>query len=215
VQMRLTKYLIDNPSVVIEFTHHMKELTKAYGEAKDNVKFLTTLERQFKNLDQEGLVGIEETLPSLMNGLKMVWIISRHYKEGDKMINLLTLISDEIADKVETSIKITKLFRLIDDLPYESQLEASKQLIVQGQRILTSWRNLYRQTRLQIEEDGLERWDFQVKAITERIENMIQILEQLQTVAEILKKFLVFLGPNLKAVTGDSEGIDNLVLEVK
>ena len=33
--------------------------------------------------------------------------------------------------------------------------------------------------------------------------------------AEILKKFLVFLGPNLKAVTGDSEGIDNLVSEVK
>lgn len=28
-------------------------------------------------------------------------------------------------------------------------------------------------------------------------------------------KFLVFLGPNLKAVTGNSEGIDNLVSEVK
>jgi dynein heavy chain len=53
-------------------------------------------------LDQEGLSGIEETLPSLMNGLKMVWIISRHYKEGDKMVNLLSLISDEIADKVES-----------------------------------------------------------------------------------------------------------------
>lgn len=51
VQQRLQRYLNDNPSVVIEFTHNMKELTKAYGEAKDNVKFLTTLERQFKNLD--------------------------------------------------------------------------------------------------------------------------------------------------------------------
>lgn len=80
----------------------MKELTKAQAEAKDNVKFLTTLERQFKNLDSEQLAGIKETLPSLMNGLKMVWIISRHYKEGDKMQNLLTLISEEIADKVES-----------------------------------------------------------------------------------------------------------------
>jgi len=50
-----------------------------------------------------------------------------------------------------------------------------------------------------------------VKAITERIENMINIMQGLQNVAEILKKFLVFLGPNLKAVTGNSEGIDNLV----
>jgi len=28
-------------------------------------------------------------------------------------------------------------------------------------------------------------------------------------------KFLVFLGPNLKAVTGNSEGIDILIEEVK
>lgn len=111
--------MLDNPSVVIEFTHHMKELTKAYGEAKDNVKFLTTLERQFKNLDQEGLAGVEETLPSLMNGLKMVWIISRHYKEGDKMPTLISLISDEISDKIEANVKIHKLFRLNDDLPYD------------------------------------------------------------------------------------------------
>jgi len=46
---------------------------------------LTTLERQFKNLSTEGLEGIFETLPSLMNGLKLVWIISKHYKTDDKM----------------------------------------------------------------------------------------------------------------------------------
>ena len=215
VRQRLQKYLVDNPSTIIEFDNQMKDLTKQYGEAKDNVKFLTTLERQFKNLDQEGLAGIEETLPSLMNGLKMVWIISRHYKEGDKMPNLLSLISDEIADKVEGQIKISKLFHLDDELPFEMQLENSKNLIAQGQRILSTWRNLYKQTKTQIEDDGLERWDFQVRPITDRIDNMIGILDGLLQVSEILKKFLVFLGPNLKAVTGNSEGIDNLVQEVK
>ena len=120
VRQRLSQYLQDNPSTVIEFDMQIKELTKNYSEAKDNVKFLTTLERQFKNLDSEGLNGIEETLQSLMNGLKMVWIISRHYKDGDKMPNLLSLISDEIADKVEGSIKINKLFKLNDELPYET-----------------------------------------------------------------------------------------------
>ena len=78
----------------------MKDLTKLYGEAKDNVKFLQTLERQFKNLATEGLKGLEETLPSLMNGLRLVWIISRHYKTDDKMSNLVSTISNEIADKV-------------------------------------------------------------------------------------------------------------------
>lgn len=44
---------------------------------------------------------------------------------------------------------------------------------------------------------------------------MINVLRELSIVAETLKKFLVFLGPNLKAVTGNSEGIDRLVEDVK
>lgn len=150
-----------------------------------------------------------------MNGLKMVWIISRHYKEGDKMQNLISLISDEIADKVESQIKIQKLFILRDDLPFEMQLEQTEQLIAAGDGILKSWKTHYKNTKADIEEQNLERWDFPVKPINERIEPMTGILSQLLQIADILKKFLVFLGPNLKAVTGNSEGIDNLVQEVK
>ena len=72
------------------------------------MKFLTTLERQFKNLaSEEGFSVIQETIPSLMNGLKMIWIISRNYKNIDKMQDLISLITDEIADKVENSIRIS------------------------------------------------------------------------------------------------------------
>jgi dynein heavy chain, axonemal len=53
------------------------ELQKLHYEAQDNVKFLTTLERHFKNISQGTLVTIKETLPSMMNALRMVWIISR------------------------------------------------------------------------------------------------------------------------------------------
>jgi dynein heavy chain len=87
-----------------------------------------------------------------MNGLKMVWIISRHYKEGDKMQNLIQLISEEIADKVESQIKIGKLFHLRDDLPFEVQLEQSEQLIAQGDAILKSWRKYYKDTKADIED---------------------------------------------------------------
>lgn len=51
VRQRLQTYLEDNQSSVLEFNGQFAELTKAQAEAKDNVKFLTTLERQFKNLD--------------------------------------------------------------------------------------------------------------------------------------------------------------------
>jgi hypothetical protein len=44
-----------------------------------------------------------------------------------------------------------------------------------------------------------------------RIEKMNKVCSDLLQIATDLKKFLLFLGPNLKAVTGKSEGIDKLV----
>lgn len=96
------------------------------------------MERQFKNLaSEEGFSVIQETIPSLMNGLKMVWIISRNYKTMDKMQDLISLITNEIADKVQSSIKVQKLFNLNEKA--EQQLNATKDLINQGKKILESW----------------------------------------------------------------------------
>ena len=98
---RLYKYLQDNHTTVIEYDLQFKDLSKYLGESKEYVKFLSTLERQFKNLATEGLSGVEETLKSLMNGLRLVWIISRHYQNEKKMLKLISTVSYEIADKVE------------------------------------------------------------------------------------------------------------------
>jgi len=69
-----------------------------------------------------------------MNGLKMVWIISRNYKNSEKMQELISLITDEIADKVQNSIQISKLFSLTDKA--EAELQTAKELIIQGKAIL-------------------------------------------------------------------------------
>lgn len=101
-------------------------------------------------------------------------------------------------------------------MPYKQQLENAEAKIVQGHKILLSWKTLYKNTKQQIEEEGgPDRWTFNPKPIVERITHMIEILENLEKIAGILKKFLVFLDSNLKAVTNNSEGIDNLVKEVK
>lgn len=86
---------------------------KLHAQAKDFVKFLTTLERQFKNISRGELPVIEETLPSLLNGLKLIWTISRHINQTEnKMEDLLESISNEICDKVRSQIDIKRIFRL-------------------------------------------------------------------------------------------------------
>ena len=72
-----------------------------------------------------------------MNGLEMIWIISRNYKNIDKMQDLISLITDEIADKVQSSIRIQEIFDLTEKP--ETQLANTRDLIIQGKRILESW----------------------------------------------------------------------------
>ena len=61
----------------------------------------------------------------------------------------------------------------------------------------------------------MDRWDNEPLPLKNRIPHMIDILKDLLDVADTLMKFLVFLGPNFKAVTENSAGIDSLVAEVK
>lgn len=66
-----------------------------------------------------------------------------------------------------------------------------------------------------MDDEQLERWEFQPAPLVERCKYMVGILRDLLEITSNMKKFLVFLGPNLKSVTGNSEGIDKLTLEVK
>ena len=53
------------------------------------------------------------------------------------MQELISLITDEIADKVESNIQINKLFNLSEKA--EAELSAARDLIVQGKTILENW----------------------------------------------------------------------------
>ncbi len=76
-------------------------MTKLAGEARDNVKFLMTLERHFKNVSTGALGAIVDTLPPMMNALRMVWIISRHYSDDQRMGSLFQRIGQEVRGRRE------------------------------------------------------------------------------------------------------------------
>ena len=54
----------------------------------------------------------------MMNSLRMVWIISRHYNKDERMVPLMELIAWKLAERVSrnVNIKVIQKFRLI--FPY-------------------------------------------------------------------------------------------------
>lgn len=102
-QMLQVMKIIDNPQLS-SFNYHFGELSKLYLEAKDNVKFLTTLERHFKHLHDGSFQTILDSMQSMVNGLRMVWVISRHYNTDERMAPLMETIAEMLAKRVRDEV---------------------------------------------------------------------------------------------------------------
>ena len=94
------------------FEYHRGELNKYYLEARDNVKFLGTLERHFKNIAHgANFTIVLETIPAMMNSLRMVWVISRHYNTDERMVPLMERISWELCERASRVINLRSIFK--------------------------------------------------------------------------------------------------------
>ena len=67
----------------------------AYAEARDNVKYLSTLEIYFDPLYNKGPDNIIDSLQSLMNSLKLISFTARYY-DSTKMTNLFSKITSQM-----------------------------------------------------------------------------------------------------------------------
>jgi len=79
-----------------EYKNIENQLTEKLNEAKDNVKYLTTLEKFIEPLYDGTPEEINDTLPALMNAIKMIHTIARYYNTSNKMTNLFIKITNQM-----------------------------------------------------------------------------------------------------------------------
>ncbi|XP_042636525.1 dynein axonemal heavy chain 10 [Orycteropus afer afer] len=186
----------------------LTELFKIHMEASDNVRFLSTVERHFKNITHgSGFHVVLDTIPSMMNALRMVWIISRHYNKDERMIPLMERIAWEIAERVCRVVNLRTLFKENRASAQHKTLEAKDTLML--------WKKAYFDVRGKIEASGREaRWEFDRKRLFERTDYMATICQDLCDVLQVIEEFYNIFGPELKAVTGDPKRIDDVLCRV-
>lgn len=71
-------------------------VTEALNEAKDNVKYLQTLEKFIEPLYDGNPETIKDTLPALMNSIKMIHTIARYYNTNERMTGLFIRITNQM-----------------------------------------------------------------------------------------------------------------------
>jgi dynein heavy chain len=126
------------------------------------------LERHFKNLASGDLDAILDTLPSMLNAIRMVWIISRHYNTDERMVPLLARIADAIAIKVSDQIALRRIL--------QRPTAEAQATIAQAKKVLKSWLTNYNVTQERIDHSSSEhRWQFDKKRLFEKTKHLTHL----------------------------------------
>lgn len=86
-------------------------MTEQLNEAKDNVKYLATLEKFIEPLYEGTPETIKDTLPALMNSIKMIHTIARYYNTNDSMTELFVKITNQMIKNCKKNILNYKYMR--------------------------------------------------------------------------------------------------------
>uniref|UniRef100_A0AAY4CET6 Dynein heavy chain tail domain-containing protein n=1 Tax=Denticeps clupeoides TaxID=299321 RepID=A0AAY4CET6_9TELE len=194
-----------DPGTVQNLELTVNELNKFHLKSMDNVRFLSTLERHFKNLVSGVDFGvILDTIPQMMNSLRFVWIISRHYNTDEHMVPLMERIAWELSERVARVVNVV-LFYWIQ----------AKAKTLDGKKVLDLWKTSYFEMRAKIEASGQDsRWEFDRKKLFEKTDYMATICQDLYDILQTVEEFYNIFGPELKAVTGDPKRIDEVLHRV-
>lgn len=117
--------------IIESYQSEYKKFMKEQAQAKDFVKFLQTLERQFKVISKGDLKAITETMKSLLDGLKLIWTISRHINHNiEQFEHILEAISNEICQQVRLKIDIRTIFKKsVEPAQAIADIEAGTQVL--------------------------------------------------------------------------------------
>lgn len=119
------------------------QITEAANEAKENVKYLSTIERFFEPLYGNDPGDIIDTLPALINGIKMIHTIARYYGTNERMTKLFMKISNQMI----TTCKLSINGKDIPDRIWEKDLPKLLETIEKCLQLNEQYQDEYRMTK--------------------------------------------------------------------
>ncbi|CAL6054637.1 Dynein_heavy chain [Hexamita inflata] len=184
------------------FQQLRQEVSKCCLEARDNTRFLQTLERHFKLLARSPVNTLTDVITSLYSAIRMVWTISRYYNTEERLQPLLVRISHQINQRIKQNCKISEIFRQMSPQDAVMHLQTSKQ-------VLQKWQNGYYETREKIQEENKEaqRWEFDKQQLFSQTEFLIKRLDDLLSFINKINEFAHIISADVQQATGDTSGV--------
>jgi len=151
------------------------KITDAGNEAKDNVKFLSTLDKYVDVLYNGSIEDVEDILPPLMTNVKMMQKISRFYNSSERMTTLCWRITNQII--VNCKKQIMTGGRLWDQDPDTvcEKMRSAQRLYI---NYLTAYEDVKNRTVLVKAPEGTDDFEFDEEKIFGHMEMFVKRLDK-------------------------------------
>jgi len=187
-------------------------ITDALNEAKDNVRFLENLRKVIEPLYTESPLAIAETMPSLMNSMKMIHTLSRHYGTDVRMTNLFERITNQLITRSKDEIygqePVAALWRQAPDSVI-AKMQASIKL-------LDSYRFCYQDTKAKLAAMPKgKQFSFDENAIFGKFDRFARRLDKLIDMFSSIKQFKALEAKRIDGMESLVASFDQLINEFK
>ena len=174
-------------------------ITEAANEAKDNVKYLVTLEKFIEPLYAGTPTSMLDSLPGLFNSFKMIHTISRYYNTTERMTALLGKVTDQMVKGCKTWILAGgSVDALWDRNPQDLVRQLENCL-----RLNQGYQEQYGLAKAKLQEAPKgKQFDFEEAAIFGRFEAFCKRLLKLIDLFTTLDQFLALSHHKLEGMEG-------------
>ncbi|KAK3724620.1 hypothetical protein RRG08_041104 [Elysia crispata] len=178
-------------------------ITDAANEAKDNVKYLYTLEKFFGPLVKCTPATMVEHIPSLMNAIRMIYSISQYYNTSERMTSLFVKVTNQMITTCKAYIYqgVSKIW----EHPKDTLLKRLDECI----HLNTEYQKQFQKTKEKLRETPNERqFEFSENYIFGKYDTFCKRLEKIKDMIDIMEQFAGL--PRIKI-----EGIDTIIVRYR
>uniref|UniRef100_A0A8C0FTI7 Dynein axonemal heavy chain 5 n=1 Tax=Bubo bubo TaxID=30461 RepID=A0A8C0FTI7_BUBBB len=173
-------------------------ITDAANEAKDNVKYLYSLEKCCDPLYNSDPVSMVDAIPGLINAIQMIQSISQYYNTSEKIASLFVKVTNQMITACKSYITNNNTATIWNQ-PQERVMEKLQVAI----RLKQEYQNCFHKVKEKLEQNPAERqFDFSEMYIFGKFETFHRRLVKIIDVFNTMKTYSILQESKIEGLEG-------------
>ncbi|XP_058258291.1 dynein axonemal heavy chain 5 isoform X2 [Hemibagrus wyckioides] len=186
-------------------------ITDSANEAKDNVKYLYTLERFCDPLYNSDPVSMVEAIPGLINAIRMIHSISRYYNTSEKITSLFVKVTNQMITACKAYIT-NNGSATIWNQPQDVVAEKLRAAI----RLNQEYQEYFHKTKQKLEQSTSERqFDFSEMYIFGKFDTFQRRLNKILSMFSTINTYSALQDSKIEGLETMATRFQNIVFAMK